>query len=132
MFSGIVETMGQVQSIDRKGKNCHLQLAASFANVLKAGQSIAHNGICLTVTSAAAQGYQVTAVDETWQRTSLHTWQPGDWVNLERALPAYGRFEGHIVQGHIDQVGQCIAIEEKMGNWLFQFKYNPSQGHCLV
>ena len=132
MFTGIVEAMGTIKSILQAGTNYHFEIQTSLAAALKIDQSVAHNGVCLTVVDVASATYKVTAVDETLQRTNLGTLKPGDYINLERCLPANGRLEGHVVQGHVDQVGVCTAIEEKEGSWLFQFTYAPNEASLIV
>ena len=132
MFTGIVEAVGTVRSILQAGTNCHFEIQTSLAAALKIDQSIAHNGVCLTVVDVSSASYKVTAVDETLQRTNLGTLEPEDGINIERCLPANGRLEGHMVQGHVDQVGVCTAIEEKEGSWLFQFTYTPHEASLIV
>ncbi|MCG8340038.1 MAG: riboflavin synthase [Cytophagales bacterium] len=132
MFTGIVEAMSTIKSILQAGTNYHFEIQTSLAAALKIDQSVAHNGVCLTVVDVASATYKVTAVDETLQRTNLGTLKPGDYINLERCLPANGRLEGHVVQGHVDQVGVCTAIEEKEGSWLFQFTYAPNEASLIV
>lgn len=132
MFTGIIETVGTVKTISQVGTNYHFDIGSALAKALKIDQSVAHNGACLTVVDVASDSYQVITVDETLQRTNLGTLKPGDCINLERCLPANGRLEGHIVQGHVDQVGVCTAIEEKEGSWLLQFTYTPNEVSLLV
>ncbi|MFN4144623.1 MAG: riboflavin synthase [Runella sp.] len=132
MFTGIVETIAEVTDIVAEGTNLTFRLQTPLASELKIDQSVSHNGVCLTVTSAEADTYTVTAVDETLRKTNLGLWQVGIKVNLERCMPANGRFDGHIVQGHIDQTGVCTYIEEVGGSWLFDFEYDASTGNITV
>lgn len=126
MFTGIIETLGEIKSIEKEGSNVHYTLSCSFVDELKIDQSVAHNGICLTVVNINGKNYTVTAIDETLQKTSMRSWKIGDLVNLERCMPASGRFDGHIVQGHVDTVGTCENILEKDGSWEFQFSYDSN------
>lgn len=124
MFTGIIEDLGEIKNIDREGSNIHFTLTCSFVNELKIDQSLAHNGVCLTVVGIDGNNYTVTAIDETLNKTDLADWNIGEKVNLERCMPANGRFDGHIVQGHVDTTGKCISIDEKDGSWVFTFQYN--------
>ncbi len=126
MFTGIIEELGVVQQIKPEGSNIHFTIAAPFTQELQVDQSIAHNGICLTVVSINDDEYTVTAIEETLKKTAMNSWKVGDAVNLERCMPADGRFDGHIVQGHVDTIGTCTAIEEREGSWVFEFNYTSS------
>ncbi|RIV19004.1 riboflavin synthase [Fibrisoma montanum] len=126
MFTGIVETTGTVSAIEAEGTNLTFRIDSSLATELKVDQSVNHNGVCLTVTSVAGDSYTVTAVDETLQKTNLGRLKPGHRVNLERCMPANGRFDGHIVQGHVDQTGICTNVQDMNGSWLFDFQYDPN------
>lgn len=132
MFTGIVETMGQVVSLQTEGTNVTFRLRSTLTPELKVDQSLSHNGVCLTVTALDIDTYCVTAVEETLLKTNLGKLKAGDKVNLERCMPANGRFDGHIVQGHVDQTGCCTAIEERDGSWLFDFEYDPALGNIIV
>lgn len=132
MFTGIVETMGRVTAIDAEGTNLTFHIDSPITPELKIDQSVSHNGVCLTVTGVAERTYTVTAVDETLKKTNLGRLGVGDWVNLERCMPANGRFDGHIVQGHVDQTGTCVNVQEVGGSWLFDFRYDPSAGNITV
>ncbi|PWH84953.1 riboflavin synthase [Brumimicrobium oceani] len=123
MFTGIIEDLGEIKDIKREGTNIHFTLTCSFVDELQVDQSLAHNGVCLTVVHIENNMYTVTAIDETLNKTDLGSWETGDKVNLERCMPANGRFDGHIVQGHVDTTGKCISIEEKDGSWVFTFQY---------
>ena len=126
MFTGIIESLGEVTRVTPEGSNRHLDIHSSLAPELAIDQSVCHNGVCLTVVDVAADHYRVTAVDETLRRSNLGQLSSGDKVNLERCMPADGRFDGHIVQGHVDQVGTCVRISEQNGSWLFDFSFDPT------
>ncbi len=126
MFTGIVETTGVVSGIEAEGTNLTFRIEAAISAELKIDQSVSHNGVCLTVTSVADGSYTVTAVDETLKKTNLGLLKTGDLVNLERCMPANGRFDGHIVQGHVDQTGTCTNVQDMDGSWLFDFQYDPA------
>ncbi|HZY77968.1 MAG TPA: riboflavin synthase, partial [Cyclobacteriaceae bacterium] len=132
MFTGIVETTGVVQEIKSEGLNKHFKISSSIAGELKVDQSISHNGVCLTVTQLTADGYWVTAIDETLKKSNLGSLKKGDRINLERCMPANGRFDGHIVQGHVDQTAIVVSITDQNGSWLFEFGYDPAQGNITV
>ncbi|MDE6267428.1 MAG: riboflavin synthase [Muribaculaceae bacterium] len=123
MFSGIVEEAGKVTAIQRDGGNIHLTLTCSFVDQLKIDQSVAHNGVCLTVVSIADGNYTVTAIQETLDRSNLGLLKEGDAVNLERSMLMNGRLDGHIVQGHVDTTAVCTAIEDVDGSRYFKFEY---------
>jgi riboflavin synthase len=127
VFTGIIETMGRVIAIEPDQSNIHFTISASFCNELKIDQSIAHNGACLTVVELNDNTFKVTAVDETLKRTNLGQLRVGSSVNLERCMSATGRFEGHIVQGHVDCIGICTGIEDQNGSWKFHFMYNAEE-----
>ena len=132
MFTGIIETLGKVKSIRTEGTNKHFTLTAPFVQELKIDQSVAHNGVCLTVVAIENDQYTVTAIDETLQKTNLTFLKENDSVNLERCMPATGRFDGHSVQGHVDQTAVCQSIEDQQGSWLFTFTYDASKGNITV
>ncbi len=124
MFTGIIETLGTVRNLKKNSGNLEMEIACNFVNQLALGQSIAHNGVCLTVTHLYDNYYAATAIDETLHKTNLGELQIGDMINLERCMPANGRFDGHIVQGHADGKGVCKSIIEENGSWKFEFIYN--------
>ncbi len=124
MFTGIIETTGLVSGIESEGTNLTFRIDSLLTPELKIDQSVSHNGVCLTVTSVADGSYTVTAVDETLRKTNLSQLKPGHHVNLERCMPATGRFDGHIVQGHVDQIGICTNVQDMDGSWLFDFRYD--------
>ena len=132
MFTGIIESLGKVKRIQKEGTNFHFLIESSISHELKTDQSVSHNGVCLTVTKVEEGQYWVTAVDETLQKSNLGGLTVGDEVNLERCLQANGRFDGHIVQGHVDQTGICTAAREVNGSWLFDFEYDSSHGNVTV
>ena len=132
MFTGIVEKIGRVAKISLQGKNRHFFIESELAPELKIDQSVAHNGVCLTVVGIQGKVYEVVAIDETLQKTSLGTWQVGDRVNLERAMKLGDRLDGHIVQGHVDQTAVCHLIEDAQGSRIFTFHYDPSVGNMTI
>lgn len=132
MFTGIIEEIGKIVRIEREQANLHLYVKSSFTNELKIDQSVAHNGVCLTVVAIDGDVYQVTAIAETLAKTHLGSLQVGDAVNLERGMLLNTRLDGHIVQGHIDQTGTCTAIQEEAGSTRFTFEYNPSTGNVVI
>ncbi len=123
MFSGIVEEAAVVVALEKEQENLHLTLSCSFVNELKIDQSVAHNGVCLTVVKKTAETYTVTAIKETLDRSNLGVLNLGDKVNLERSMMMNGRLDGHIVQGHVDQTALCTNVEEANGSWYFTFEY---------
>lgn len=137
MFSGIVEEAAQVVAIQSDKGNIHLTMRCSFVDELKIDQSVAHNGVCLTVVSKEADTYTVTAIQETLERSNLGLLRVGDLVNLERSMLMNGRLDGHIVQGHVDQTAVCTAVEEANGSWYYTFQYKMDkemarQGYMTV
>ncbi|MDF2157833.1 riboflavin synthase [Algoriphagus sp. CAU 1675] len=132
MFTGIIETFGTIKKITQDGSNFHFDLESNLAQELKIDQSLAHDGVCLTVVACDSVSYRVTAIDETIKKTNLSRWAVGKKVNLERCMPANGRFDGHIVQGHVDQTGMVKNISDQDGSWIFDFEYDPSLGNVTV
>lgn len=132
MFTGIIESFGTIQKITQEGSNVHFDLSASIASELKVDQSLAHDGVCLTVVNVTSETYRVTAIEETIRKTNLAGWKVGKKVNLERCMPANGRFDGHIVQGHVDQTGVVKGISDENGSWLFDFEFDQSTGNVTV
>ena len=132
MFTGIIETLGQVVGIEKEGTNVHFDVESAVGHELKIDQSVAHNGTCLTVVALSDKVHRVTAIDETFKKTNLGQWQVGTLVNIERCMVANGRFDGHVVQGHVDQIGTVTGIKEEDGSWLFDFSYDPSLGNVTV
>lgn len=132
MFTGIIEALGRVTDIRQENTNKHFTLTSPFTHELKIDQSVAHNGVCLTVVSINGDAYTVTAIDETLKKTNLNELQIGDAVNLERCMQANGRFDGHVVQGHVDQTAVCEDVSDENGSWLFTFRYDASKGNVTV
>ncbi|MCM4172709.1 riboflavin synthase [Arenibacter sp. TNZ] len=132
MFTGIIETLGEVIKLEKEGSNLHITLRSKVTQELKIDQSVAHNGVCLTVVKIASDQYTVTAIDETLNKTNLNDLKVGGLVNLERAMVLGARLDGHIVQGHVDQTGKCINIEEKDGSWHFTFSYDSTLNNVTI
>src|SRR5690606_11510207 len=132
MFTGIIETLGVVKRIEKDQGNLHFFIESSISHELKIDQSVSHNGVCLTVVHVGNSLHQVTAIDETLQKTNLATLDVGALVNLERCTMVGGRLDGHIVQGHVDQTAVCVEKTDQHGSWLFSFEYAPSNGHITV
>jgi riboflavin synthase len=132
MFTGIIEALGMVVGIEKSGTNVHFSIESNISHELKVDQSVNHNGVCLTVTKVESGTHVVTAVHETLQKSNLGDLGKGDLVNLERAMLNNGRFDGHIVQGHVDQVGVCKSVANENGSWLFDFEYDPAIGNITV
>ena len=132
MFTGIIESLGTITQIEEEGTNKHFTLRSAISKDLKIDQSIAHNGACLTVVAMREDTHTVTAIDETLKRTDLGHWKVGKEVNLERAMSANARLDGHFVQGHVDATGTCVGIEDQDGSWLFTFQYTPTPEHLLI
>lgn len=126
MFTGIIESLGKINNIVKDGDNYHLTISCSFTDELKIDQSVAHNGVCLTVVAIEGDTYTVTAIKETLEKTNLKNAKIDAIVNLERAMILGTRLDGHIVQGHVDQTGICTEIKEEDGSWYFTFKYDSS------
>jgi len=127
MFTGIIEAQGKVSDIIQEGTNLHFFISAPFVDELKVDQSVAHNGVCLTVADINQRIYKVTAIKETLDKTNLGKIQIGDMINLERCMPAHGRFDGHIVQGHVDTTATCVNVTDQNGSWEFDFECNHSE-----
>ncbi len=132
MFTGIIETTGNVKSISVEGTNKVLCIEAPFASELKIDQSISHNGVCLTVSKLFSDSYEVVCIDETLQRSNLGALGEGDVVNLERSIAAGARMDGHFVLGHVDQTAKCLSVLDAIGSWLMGFQYDDSSGNITV
>ena len=132
MFTGIIETLGTVQEVKKEQDNIHITIDSTLANELKIDQSVAHNGICLTVVAIAGNHYTVTAIGETIKKTNIANWKAGDRVNLERAMKLGDRLDGHIVQGHVDQTATCISTQETNGSWFYTFEYDASLNNITI
>ena len=132
MFTGIIETVGTIASVKEEGSNTIFRIESTISKELKIDQSVSHNGVCLTVVNVTDNVHEVVAVKETLHKSNLGTIRTGDKVNLERCMLNNGRFDGHIVQGHVDQTGVIKSIKDEGGSWLFQFEYDPSLGNITV
>jgi len=132
MFTGIIEAQGTITDIKQEGTNKRFRLTCPFTSELKIDQSLAHNGVCLTVVQIEGDTYDVTAIDETLKKTNLDSMQIGDTVNLERCMLANGRFDGHVVQGHVDQTARCLEVQDQNGSWLYTFRYEAGMGNITV
>ena len=131
MFTGIIEDLGEIIGIEKEGNNIHFSVKSRLTNQLKIDQSVAHNGVCLTVVDIVDDIYKVTAIKETLAKTNLGDLVVGSLVNLERAMAANGRFDGHVVQGHVDQTGVCESITDENGSWMFTIAHE-AKGHITV
>ena len=132
MFTGIIETLGKVQDIRNENTNVHISVQSALTHELKIDQSVAHNGVCLTVIAIENDVYTVTAIAETINKTNLSTWKIGDSLNLERAMLLGSRLDGHIVQGHVDQTGICKEVREANGSWFFTFEYDADLNNITI
>lgn len=132
MFTGIIETLGKVTALEPKSGNLNITIESSLTPELKIDQSVAHNGVCLTVVSLTDTTYTVTAIAETLSKTNLDTLKVNDSVNLERAMILGSRLDGHIVQGHVDQTGECTDVREDNGSWIFSFSYDATTGNPTI
>lgn len=132
MFSGIIEMLGEVVDLKTEQSNLHITVKSDFTNELKIDQSVAHNGVCLTVVNIKNENYTVTAIDETLMKTNLGKLNVGDKVNLERCLRVGDRLDGHIVQGHVDQTAVCVDVKEANGSWMYTFEYDASKNNITV
>jgi riboflavin synthase len=132
MFTGIIEALGKVEKLEKERDNLHIWCSCSFTDELKIDQSLSHNGVCLTVVEIKGNQYRITAIKETLDKSNLANLKTGDVVNLERCMPANGRFDGHIVQGHVDQTAVCIERKEENGSWIFSFEYDITKGNITV
>lgn len=132
MFTGIIEAFGKVKSIRTEGGNKHFEIESPISNQLKVDQSVSHNGVCLTVIRVDSDSHTVTAIDETLHKSNLGKLKQGDIINLERCMIANGRFDGHIVQGHVDQTGTVKSVKAVDGSWLIDFEFDASSGNVTV
>jgi riboflavin synthase len=132
MFTGIIETLGRISKLEPAKDNLHLSIKNSMASELKIDQSVAHNGVCLTVVDIRGDEYTVTAIKETLEKTNLGTLEVGSLVNLERAMKLGDRLDGHIVQGHVDQTAVCTQIKDENGSWVFSFEYDSSLNNITI
>ena len=127
MFTGIIENLAKIISIKKSKSNLDITLSSSLTSEFKIDQSISHNGICLTVISIDGNNYTVTAIEETINKTTINSWKKGDFVNLERAMKLGDRLDGHMIQGHIDQIGTCVDVTTKDGSWEYAIQYEKSE-----
>jgi riboflavin synthase len=132
MFTGIIETLGTLVDVKKEQENLHLTVQSALTPELKIDQSVAHNGVCLTVVSKTDSTYTVTAIQETCLKTNIESWAVGDVINLERAMLLGARLDGHIVQGHVDQTGICTEIREADGSWYYSFEYDPTLHNITI
>lgn len=132
MFTGIIEDIGVVTDLVRDKGNLHITIKSNIASELKIDQSVAHNGVCLTVVKKEKDRYTVTAIKETLDKSSLSNIKVGDQINLERGMKLGDRLDGHIVQGHVDQIGTCVAVKEANGSWFYTFEYDTSLNNLTI
>lgn len=132
MFTGIIESIGQVEELTQEGENLQIAITSELIQELKIDQSLAHNGVCLTVVKLNASSYEVTAIKETLDKSNLRTLTIGEFVNLERAMKLGDRLDGHLVQGHVDEIGTCTKIEVISGSWIFTFEHSVLGGNITV
>ncbi|RNC88120.1 MAG: riboflavin synthase [Winogradskyella sp.] len=132
MFTGIIEELGEVTALKKDKDNLHLTIKSNITNELKIDQSVAHNGVCLTVVSIENSEYVVTAIKETLDKTTIGSLKLKDLINLERAMKLGDRLDGHIVQGHVDQTAKCIGVKEENGSWQFTFEYDASLNNITI
>jgi riboflavin synthase len=127
MFTGIIENLAKIISIKKSKSNLDITLSSSLTSEFKIDQSISHNGICLTVINIDGNNYTVTAIEETINKTTINSWKKGDSVNLERAMKLGDRLDGHMIQGHVDQIGTCVDVTTKDGSWEYAIQYEKSE-----
>ena len=127
MFTGIIEDLGTIKKIEKENSNIHFTIESEISKELKIDQSVAHNGVCLTVVELSENRHKVTAIQETLDRTNLSEWEVNKKVNLERCTQMNGRLDGHVVQGHVDTVARCTKIEDFDGSWKYYFDYEPTK-----
>lgn len=132
MFTGIIETLARVEKIENENSNINFTFSSKLTHELKIDQSVAHNGVCLTVVKIEGNNYTVTAINETLKRTNLGSLKQGNHVNIERCMPANGRFDGHIVQGHVDTIAKCVEVNDLNGSWEFVFEHEKNKNFVTV
>lgn len=132
MFTGIIETLGIIKEIKKEQGNIHVTVNSTLTSELKIDQSVAHNGVCLTVVAIENDNYTVTAIKETIEKTNLGNWKVNDSINLERAMKLGDRLDGHIVQGHVDQTGICKEVKDANGSWYYTFQYDSSLSNITI
>jgi len=132
MFTGIIEAFGTVKSLEKESTNLNITLESDLAKTFKIDQSVAHNGVCLTVVACDQKTYTVTAIEETLLKSNIGTLQINDLINLERAMKLGDRLDGHMVQGHVDQIATCLQAENKEGSWFYTFRYDSKKGNITI
>ena len=132
MFTGIIESVGEIKSIVQNQKNIDMEISSSISGKLRVDESISHNGVCLTVTEFNSQSHKVTLVDETLKKSNFSKVKVGSHLNLERSMKANGRLDGHIVQGHVDDTGKCIRIVDQSNSWLYTFKISKDFSNYII
>ena len=132
MFTGIIEHIGEVVSLQKEAENLHISMRTPITQELKIDQSVAHNGVCLTVVAIEGDVYTVTVIQESLQKTNLGDLQVGDQVNIERCMKLGDRLDGHLVQGHVDQIAKCSSVVEEDGSWRYTFTFDPLPGNLLI
>ncbi len=132
MFTGIVESVGTIESIETTGTNKTFWISSSLSTEFKIDQSVGHNGVCLTIEEINSSTHRITAIEETLKKTNMHTWQKGSLVNMERCLPMNGRLDGHLVQGHVDTTAKCILKTDLNGSWEYRFEFDKSFGPLVI
>ncbi len=132
MFTGIIESLGIVKNIVKEGENLHITIESNFTNELKIDQSVAHNGVCLTIVNIKDKEYTVTAIKETIEKSNFKHLKIGDVINLERAMILGARLDGHIVQGHVDQTATCTSVIEENGSWVYSFEYDTTYNNVTI
>ena len=132
MFTGIIESTGKIEKIDREGKNIKLTLSSNLSSELRVDESLSHNGVCLTVTDCNKNFYSVTIIDESLKKTNFSTVKVGSQINLERSLKIDGRLDGHIVQGHVDDIAKCIKKIDQENSWLFTFEFSEKFSDLII
>jgi len=132
MFSGIVEAIGVIEQITEEKNNREFKISSQISGELQVDQSVSHNGVCLTVTKVLDNAHFVTAIKETLTSSNLSKVVEGDYINLERSLKLGERIDGHLVQGHVDQIGECVNISDENGSWVFTFKYEKTEGGAAI
>ena len=132
MFTGIIEEVAKVVGLEKENENLHITMTSSITPELKVDQSVAHNGVCLTVVSINQDQYTVTAIKETLDKSNIGALTIGDHINLERAMKLGDRLDGHIVQGHVDQTARCVGVSEEDGSWRYSFEYDPGMSNITI
>ncbi len=132
MFTGIIENLGEITAIEQENENFHFTIKSDFTPELKIDQSISHNGVCLTIVKIEGENYTVTAIKETLEKSNMRFLKVGDKINLERAMKLGERLDGHIVQGHVDQIATCINIEDENGSWIYTFDYDTLKQNITI